>query len=97
MRPQIALALASTAASAHAASNDTTPKPPSVVPSIWDGHCFYPTADSGFQLESYLGRWYQVAGTLAPFTAGCKCIYAQYALNVRERRIEPLSAFRTLY
>ncbi|KAM5341768.1 hypothetical protein ACJ41O_014799 [Fusarium nematophilum] len=51
------------------------------VPSTWDGECFYPAPDIGFELESYLGRWYQVAGTLAPFTAGCKCIYAQYALN----------------
>jgi len=52
------------------------------VPSSWDGQCYYPKADIGFQLESYLGKWYQVAGTVAPFTAGCKCIQAQYALNV---------------
>lgn len=54
------------------------------VPSSWDGHCYYPKADIGFHLESYLGKWYQVAGTVAPFTAGCKCIQAQYALNVRD-------------
>ncbi|KAI9162854.1 Temperature-induced lipocalin-1 [Paramyrothecium foliicola] len=81
MRAQTVLTVASMASATNAASNDTTPKVPNVVPSIWDGQCFYPTADSGFQLESYLGRWYQVAGTIAPFTAGCKCIYAQYALN----------------
>ena len=52
------------------------------VPSSWDGHCYYPKADIGFELESYLGKWFQVAGTVAPFTAGCKCIQAQYALNV---------------
>jgi apolipoprotein D and lipocalin family protein len=52
------------------------------VPSSWDGQCYYPKADIGFQLESYLGKWFQVAGTVAPFTAGCKCIQAQYALNV---------------
>lgn len=52
------------------------------VPSNWDGKCYYPTGDIGFELGSYLGKWYQVAGTLAPFTAGCKCIQAQYALNV---------------
>ena len=52
------------------------------VPSSWDGHCYYPKADIGFQLESYLGKWFQVAGTVAPFTAGCKCIQAQYSLNV---------------
>jgi lipocalin len=73
--------LTAAAAGANAACNDTAS--PNVVPSLWDGQCFYPTPDSGFQLESYLGRWYQVAGTLAPFTAGCKCIYAQYSLNVR--------------
>jgi hypothetical protein len=54
------------------------------VPSSWDGHCYYPKPDIGFQLESYLGKWYQVAGTVAPFTAGCKCIQAQYELNVRK-------------
>ncbi|EON69523.1 hypothetical protein W97_08783, partial [Coniosporium apollinis CBS 100218] len=43
--------------------------------------CFYPEADDDFELEEYLGRWYQVAGTRAPFTAGCSCIYAEYALN----------------
>jgi len=52
------------------------------VPSSWDGHCYYPKADIGFQLETYLGKWFQVAGTVAPFTAGCKCIQAQYSLNV---------------
>jgi len=56
------------------------------VPSSWDGECFYPKPDIGFQLESYLGKWFQVAGTVAPFTAGCKCIQAQYELNVRKRQ-----------
>lgn len=53
------------------------------VPSLWDGQCFYPKSDIGFELDSYLGRWYQVAGTIAPFTANCKCIFAEYQLNVR--------------
>ncbi|KAF6795814.1 lipocalin-like domain-containing protein [Colletotrichum sojae] len=82
MRPTTAVL--SFAALAAAATNDTTaPEPtiPNVVPSVWDGKCFYPAPDSAFDLESYLGRWYQVAGTVAPFTAGCKCIYAQYSLN----------------
>jgi hypothetical protein len=48
----------------------------------WDGQCFYPESDDDFELNDYLGRWYQVAGTIAPFTAGCKCIYAEYSLNV---------------
>jgi hypothetical protein len=52
------------------------------IPSVWDGSCYYPVPDPGFRLDSYLGRWYQVAGTIAPFTRNCKCIYAQYALNV---------------
>jgi apolipoprotein D and lipocalin family protein len=60
------------------------------VPSSWDGQCYYPKADIGFQLESYLGKWFQVAGTVAPFTAGCKCIQAQYALNVRNRSFQNL-------
>ena len=61
------------------------------VPSSWDGACYYPKPDIGFQLESYLGKWFQVAGTVAPFTAGCKCIQAQYELNVR-KRIHPYPA-----
>lgn len=52
-----------------------------VTDARWDGQCFYPEADDDFELENYLGRWYQVAGTVAPFTAGCKCIYAEYSLN----------------
>lgn len=55
---------------------------PNVVRSTWDGKCFYPTADETFKLDAYLGTWYQIAGTVAPFTAGCTCITANYALNV---------------
>lgn len=44
--------------------------------------CFYPESDDDFDLEDYLGRWYQVAGTVAPFTEGCTCIFAEYSLNV---------------
>lgn len=54
----------------------------SVAPALWDGKCFYPQADSSFKLETYPGRWYQLAGTLARFTAGCKCISARYDINV---------------
>lgn len=53
-----------------------------VVPSLWDSQCFYPQGDLDFELDSYLGRWYQVAGTIAPFTADCRCIFTQYELNV---------------
>jgi len=52
------------------------------VPTLWDGSCYYPQPDIGFNLTSYLGRWYQVAGTPAPYNANCKCTFAQYALNV---------------
>lgn len=73
------LAIAATA-SCHNETDDEDV--PNVVPSSWDGECFYPQPDIGFDLDTYLGRWYQVAGTLAPFTAGCKCIFAEYELNV---------------
>lgn len=43
--------------------------------------CFYPKSVSTFDLASYLGTWYQVAGYEAIFTAGCKCITADYSLN----------------
>ncbi|KXX76072.1 Apolipoprotein D [Madurella mycetomatis] len=51
------------------------------VPSLWDGSCYYPRPDIGFELDSYLGRWYQVAGTIAPYNEGCKCTFAQYTLS----------------
>ncbi len=54
----------------------------SVAPALWDGKCFYPQADASFKLDTYPGRWYQLAGTLARFTAGCKCISARYDINV---------------
>ncbi|EFQ35789.1 lipocalin-like domain-containing protein [Colletotrichum graminicola] len=85
MRPSALLTVLSCAAIATAAAtaNETAPEPavPNVVQSTWDGRCFYPAPDAAFDLEAYLGRWYQVAGTLAPFTASCKCIFAQYSLN----------------
>lgn len=43
--------------------------------------CFYPQPDSTFNLTTYLGRWYQVAGYVAIFDAGCNCITADYTLN----------------
>jgi apolipoprotein D and lipocalin family protein len=58
--------------------------------------CFYPEPDDDFDLEEYLGTWYQVAGTPAPFTSGCSCVQAQYSLNVRiifpSRSLSVLSA-----
>jgi apolipoprotein D and lipocalin family protein len=43
--------------------------------------CFYPKAEGGFDLQSYLGTWYQVAGYAFGPTAGAKCVTAQYSLN----------------
>jgi apolipoprotein D and lipocalin family protein len=50
---------------------------------LYDGKCFYPTADPNFpdDLSEYLGRWYQVAGTVELFTLGCSCVFAEYSLN----------------
>ncbi|PFH56003.1 hypothetical protein XA68_17223 [Ophiocordyceps unilateralis] len=76
MRAQLIVSLSSLALASSAASP--------VAPASWDGKCFYPKASGSFELTSYLGRWYQVAGTKAPFTAGCKCIMADYALNKDE-------------
>lgn len=93
MHPSALLGLSSLAlASLIRSPPKPSPARPHAVPATWDGKCWYPTADSGFQLESYLsGRWYQVAGTLAPFTAGCRCISAQYTLNVREPGVDGVS------
>ncbi|PSN72292.1 Calycin-like protein [Corynespora cassiicola Philippines] len=60
-------------------SNDTSEA--RVVPAQFDGHCFYPTPDPGFQLDDYLGTWYQVAGTPFGPTAGARCVTAEYSLN----------------
>ncbi|KUI52486.1 Outer membrane lipoprotein Blc [Cytospora mali] len=59
----------------------TTSNGTNVVSALWDGLCFYPKSDSTFNLTSYLGRWYQVAGYVAIFDTGCKCITADYTLN----------------
>ncbi|EGX91544.1 Calycin-like protein [Cordyceps militaris CM01] len=59
----------------------TKPSQTGVAPALWDGKCFYPQPDTTFALDTYPGRWYQLAGTLARFTAGCKCISARYDIN----------------
>ncbi|KAH7082619.1 Calycin-like protein [Paraphoma chrysanthemicola] len=61
-------------------SNEST-STPNVVASQYDGSCFYPVPDQKFDLESYLGTWYQVAGTPFGPTAGARCVTANYALN----------------
>lgn len=85
MLPSIVLAattLLSTSLASPVQPRQSTNNRLNVTNAHWDGQCFYPEADDDFELEDYLGRWYQVAGTVAPFTAGCKCIYAEYSLNV---------------
>lgn len=52
-----------------------------VTDSTWDGQCFYPKPTSVFDVNDYMGRWYQVAGSAFGETAGCTCIYVQYSLN----------------
>lgn len=46
-----------------------------------DRSCFYPIPTSDFDISTYLGVWYQVAGYVAVFDAACKCITANYTLN----------------
>ncbi|KAJ4309209.1 hypothetical protein N0V94_009036, partial [Neodidymelliopsis sp. IMI 364377] len=46
-----------------------------------DSTCFYPVPDPKFNLEAYLGTWYQVAGTPFGPTAGASCVTANYELN----------------
>jgi apolipoprotein D and lipocalin family protein len=55
--------------------------PAIAVDTIFDGKCYYPKADSRFQLDTFLGRWYQLAATNAPFSLGCTCVTADYSLN----------------
>lgn len=57
------------------------PRAPTPVPATWDGSCYYARPDIAFDLTSYMGRWYQVAGTEFPYTAGQKCVAAFYTLN----------------
>lgn len=76
--------LAATAAAVPSqllAKNTSTTEAGNAVPASWDGACYYPKPDIGFDLNTYVGRWYQVAGTPAPYNAACKCTFAQYALN----------------
>jgi hypothetical protein len=67
----------------NAPSNETMSPTPNVVAAQYDGKCFYPVPDSRFSLNSYLGTWYQVAGTPFGPTAGARCVTANYQLNVR--------------
>lgn len=57
------------------------PRAPTPVPATWDGSCYYARPDVAFDLSTYAGRWYQVAGTEFPYTAGSKCVSAFYTLN----------------
>jgi apolipoprotein D and lipocalin family protein len=84
------LALSSTASAflqARQASYNVT-STPNVAAAQYDGTCFYPVPDPKFNLNAYLGTWYQVAGTPFGPTAGARCVTANYQLNVRSS--EPL-------
>lgn len=84
MRTQVsllALVAAVSAAPSVRVRQEAEPPAPSVADAQWDSECFYPKSTPGFELDQYLGRWYQVAGTPAPFTEGCSCISAEYTLN----------------
>ncbi|KAL6705074.1 hypothetical protein ACN47E_007333 [Coniothyrium glycines] len=63
-----------------APSNATTSLP-NVAAAQYDGSCFYPVPDPKFDLNAYLGTWYQVAGTPFGPTAGARCVTANYQLN----------------
>ncbi|KAI8931011.1 hypothetical protein NX059_012022 [Plenodomus lindquistii] len=81
--PHTILALASVASGLlprqeAATSNSSTP---AVAAAQYDGKCFYPVPDSTFDLNAYLGTWYQVAGTPFGPTAGARCVSANYSLN----------------
>lgn len=39
------------------------PREPTPVPATWDGFCYYAKPDIAFDLSTYFGRWFQVAGT----------------------------------
>lgn len=60
-------------------NNNSTNLP--VTSARYDTKCYYPSPTDDFSLSSYLGTWYQIAGTPAPFLSNCKCISATYGLN----------------
>ncbi|KAF3769169.1 Calycin-like protein [Cryphonectria parasitica EP155] len=76
-----ALSLAAAVSASSVSPRATTSNGTNVVSANWDGECFYPISDSTFDIDTYLGVWYQVAGYTAIFDAGCKCITANYTLN----------------
>ena len=53
-----------------------------VAQATFDGSCYYPAPGPNFDLNAYLGKWYQVAGTPFFATIGSKCITAEYSANV---------------
>lgn len=85
MRASILLFAATAAAApsliARTESEHEQQQPLNVTDALWDGQCLYPKPTSVFDVEKYLGRWYQVAGSAFSQTAGCTCIYAEYSLN----------------
>ena len=83
MRPST-IFFAATAAAAPSLNTRQEHQQPlnlNITDALWDGQCFYPKPTPVFNLDDYLGRWYQVAGSAFGQTAGCTCIYAEYSLN----------------
>ncbi|KAH8723465.1 Calycin-like protein [Phaeosphaeriaceae sp. PMI808] len=81
MRVTVALITLTSVASGMNFARQELNNKPNVVASQYDGKCFYPVPDAHFNLKSYLGTWYQVAGTPFGPTAGARCVTANYALN----------------
>lgn len=79
----LTLATAAFAITSTAAAPQPPPSPAQypVYDALYDGKCFYPKPTSKFDLNSYLGKWYQVAGYPFGFTAGARCVTAEYSLN----------------
>ena len=41
----------------------------------------FPSVAEDLELESYLGKWYQIASTNPAFQDGCECVTAEYEIN----------------
>ena len=45
---------------------------------------FFPKVVDNLELESYLGKWYQIASTNPSFQKDCVCVTAEYEVNESE-------------
>ncbi|KAH6894976.1 Calycin-like protein [Coprinopsis sp. MPI-PUGE-AT-0042] len=76
-----AFATVASAASVPRSNTETDTTQLVVADAVYDGQCFYPKATGNFDVQSYLGTWYQVAGYPFGPTAGARCVTANYSLN----------------